>query len=101
MLLEPLVSVEAVVPEDSASSILGGLTSKRGQVLSFEPTEPRGFQRVAAIAPQSELTNYITELRTATQGLGTYTWRHERFEMAPPKVTQTVREAETAAAAAR
>ncbi|MBV9648374.1 MAG: elongation factor G [Candidatus Eremiobacteraeota bacterium] len=99
VLLEPLVSVEAIVPEDSASSILGGLTSKRGQVLSFEPTEPRGFQRVSAIAPQSEVTNYITELRTATQGLGTYTWRHERFEMAPPKVTQTMREAVAAAAA--
>src|SRR5581483_966705 len=38
VLLEPLVAVEAIVPEDSASSILGGLTSKRGQVLSFEPT---------------------------------------------------------------
>jgi elongation factor G len=98
VLLEPLVSVEAIVPEDSASSILGGLTSKRGQVLSFEPTEPRGFHRVAAIAPQSELTNYITELRTATQGLGTYSWRHERFEMAPPKVAQTMREADAAAA---
>jgi elongation factor G len=98
VLLEPLVSVEAIVPEDSASSILGGLTSKRGQVLSFEPTELRGFHRVAAIAPQSELTNYITELRTATQGLGTYTWHHERFEMAPPKVAQTMREAVAAAA---
>jgi elongation factor G len=93
VLLEPLVSVEAIVPDDSASVILGGLTSKRGQVLSFEPTEARGFQRVSAIAPQSELTNYVTELRVATQGLGTFTWRHERFEMAPPKVAQTMREA--------
>jgi elongation factor G len=100
VLLEPLVAVEAIVPEDSASTILGGITSKRGQVLSFEPTDVRGFHRVSAVAPQSELTNYITELRTATQGLGTYTWRHERFEMAPPRVAQTMRETVAAAAAA-
>ena len=99
VLLEPLIYVEIVAPDDSASTILGTITSKRGQVLSFEPTEPRGFQKVCAVAPQSELTNYITDLRTATQGLGTYSWRHERFETAPPKVAQTMREAVAAAAA--
>jgi len=96
VLLEPIVQVEAVVPEESASAILGGLTAKRGHVLSFEPAPQRGFQRVVAFAPQAELVNYVTELRTATQGLGTYTWRHERFEAAPPKVSQSVREAVSA-----
>jgi elongation factor G len=96
VLLEPIVYVEAIVPDESASSILGGLTGKRGQVLSFEPAEKRGFQRVAAYAPQAELGNYITELRTATQGLGTYAWRHERFDPAPPKISQQIREAVTA-----
>jgi elongation factor G len=96
VLLEPIVQVEAVVPEESASAILGGLTAKRGHVLSFEPAAQRGFQRVVAFAPQAELANYVTELRTATQGLGTYTWRHERFEAAPPKVSQSVREAVSA-----
>jgi elongation factor G len=100
VLLEPLIAVDAIVPEESAATILGGLTSKRGQVLSFEPTEPHGYRKVSAVAPQSELINYITELRTATQGLGTYTWRHERFEMAPPRVAQTMRETVAAAAAA-
>jgi elongation factor G len=96
LLLEPIAYVEAIVPEDSASAILGGLTAKRGHVLSFEPAERRGFARVVAYAPQSELGHYVTELRTATQGLGTYAWRHERFEAAPPKVTQTVRESVSA-----
>jgi elongation factor G len=96
VLLEPIVYLEALVPEDSAAAILGGLTAKRGQVLSFEPAEQRGFQRVLAYAPQAELGNYITELRTATQGLGSYTWRHERFDPAPPKVSQSVREAVSA-----
>jgi elongation factor G len=96
VLLEPIAYLEAFVPDDSASAILGGLTAKRGQVLSFEPAEKRGFARVLAYAPQAELTNYITELRTATQGLGTYTWRHDRFDPAPPKVSQSLKEAVTA-----
>jgi elongation factor G len=96
VLLEPIAYVEALVPDDSASAILGGITAKRGQVLSFEPAEKRGFARVIAYAPQAELTNYITELRTATQGLGTYSWRHDRFDPAPPKVSQTLKEAVTA-----
>lgn len=96
VLLEPIIYVEAIIPDESVSQILGGLTAKRGQVLSFEPSERRGFQRIAAFAPQAELGNYITELRTATQGLGTYTWRHDRFDPAPPKVSQQVREAVSA-----
>ena len=92
VLLEPVVHLEAIVPDESASAILSGITAKRGQVLSFEPAGRRGFQRVVACAPQAELGNYITELRTATQGLGTYSWRHERFDPAPPKISQQLRE---------
>jgi elongation factor G len=92
VLLEPIAYVEATVPDDCASTILGGLTAKRGQVLSFEPAGKPGFARVLAYAPRAELTKYVTELRTATQGLGTFTWRHDRFEPAPPKVSQTLRE---------
>jgi elongation factor G len=92
LLLEPIVRLEALVPDESASTILSGITAKRGQVLAFEPAERRGFARVLACAPQAELGNYITELRTATQGLGTYEWRHERFDPAPPKVSAQLRE---------
>jgi elongation factor G len=92
VLLEPIAYVEATVPDESASTILGGLTAKRGHVLSFEPSEKRGFARVVAYAPQSELAHYITELRTATQGLGTYSWHHERYDQAPPKVSNSLRE---------
>jgi elongation factor G len=92
VLLEPIAYLEATVPDESASTILGGLTAKRGQVLSFEPSEKQGFARVIACAPQAELAHYITELRTATQGLGTYTWRHDRFDPAPPKVSASLQE---------
>jgi elongation factor G len=97
VILEPILSVEAVVPEVYGSTILGQLTGKRGAVLGFGPTEPAGYYKVAALVPQAELANYITELRTATQGLGTFSCKHERFEVVPPKVAQSLRELATAA----
>jgi elongation factor G len=93
ILLEPILRVEADIPEEYAAAVLGGLSAKRAQVLAFEPCEPRGFRRVSALVPQAELVNYISELRTATAGLGTYRWQHDRFDIAPPKVAETLREA--------
>jgi elongation factor G len=94
VLLEPIVTLDAQVPETFASAVLGQVTGKRGSVLSFEPLEgSAGQYRIAALVPQAELANYITELRTATQGLGTYTCRHERFEIVPPKLAQSIRDA--------
>lgn len=90
LLLEPIAHVEAIVPDESASVIVSGLTAKRGHVLLFEPAERGGFQRVVASAPQAELGRYVTELRTVTRGLGTFAWRHDRFEAAPPNVSRTL-----------
>ena len=69
---------------------------RRAHVLAFEPADKTGFQRIAVFAPQAELRNYVTDLRTLAQGLGTYVWRHERFEAAPARVSQSLREAVTA-----
>ncbi len=96
ILLEPIAYVEALVPEESASAVVGGLSARRGHVLAFEPAEKRGFARVVAHAPQAELSNFVTELRTLAQGLGTYAWHHERFDPAPPRVTAALAEAVTA-----
>jgi translation elongation factor EF-G len=52
-------------------------------VQSFGPAEDSAMYRVAALVPQAELAHYITELRTATQGLGSFRSRHERFDPAP------------------
>jgi elongation factor G len=93
VLLEPIVFIEALIPDEAASAILGGISGKRGHVLTFEPSQTNGFARLRAHVPQAEVSNYITELRTATSGLGTYTWQHQRFDPAPAKVAQAMREA--------
>jgi elongation factor G len=91
VLLEPLVRVNTVVPTEFVSAAIQQLTAKRAQILGFEPTGRTGYDAVHALVPQAELARYITELRTATAGFGTYSWRHERFEVAPERVVANVR----------
>jgi elongation factor G len=93
VILEPIVHLEILVPTPYASTIVAQLTAKRGQILSYDAVEDRpGHEKVLALVPQVELGRYITELRTASQGLGTFTWRHERFDIVPDKVAQSIKE---------
>lgn len=85
--LEPIVRVRVVVPSAYTSTVIQQLTGKRGQILGMNPAEKPGHDVVEADVPHVELSRYITELRTATQGLGTYGWRHERFDPVPGKWT--------------
>jgi elongation factor G len=93
VLLEPIAQIEVFVPEPFASTTVSQLTAKRGVVQSFGPTENAAVYRVAALVPQAELATYITELRTATQGLGSFNSRHERFDPVPAKIVDTIRSA--------
>jgi elongation factor G len=85
VVLEPLVRVTTTVPNAALSAVVGQLTSKRGQILGFESGDKAGWDRVVALVPQAELARYVTELRTASAGLGWYTAQHERFEIAPER----------------
>jgi elongation factor G len=81
--LEPITAIEVRVPESFASATVSQLTAKRGVVQSFGPSEDAAFYQVSALVPQAELAHYITELRTATQGLGSFRSHHERFDPIP------------------
>lgn len=83
--LEPIVHVTVTVPTAYTSAVIQQLTGKRGQILGMNPGDKPGVDVVEAYVPQVEIARYITELRTATQGLGTYAWRHDRFEPVPGK----------------
>jgi len=81
--LEPIVRVTVTVPTAYTSTVIQQLTGKRGQILGMNAADRAGYDVVEADVPQVELARYITELRTATQGLGTYSWRHERYDAVP------------------
>jgi elongation factor G len=102
VLLEPIQRVEIWIPTHYTSAVLQQVSGRRGQILSYGAVEERpGWDTVKALIPQAEIQRYLTELRTATQGLGSYSAVHDHFDLAPPKVVQTVAAARKELAAAK
>jgi elongation factor G len=81
VLLEPVMKVEVVVPEDYMGTVIGDLNGRRGRIGEMEP---RGTtQVVQAYVPLSEMFGYATDLRSVTQGRATYTMHFEGYEEVP------------------
>jgi elongation factor G len=83
-LLEPVMAVEVVTPEDYLGDVMGDLNSRRGRV---EGLEPRGnAQAVRAHVPLATMFGYATDLRSMTQGRATFTMQFDRYEEAPQTI---------------
>ena len=88
VLLEPIMKVEVVVPEEYMGDVMGDLNGRRGKIVSMEARG--GTQIVKARVPLSEMFGYATDLRSRTQGRATYTMHFERYEQAPQSVSEEV-----------
>jgi elongation factor G len=88
VLLEPVMRVEVVVPEEYMGDVIGDLTSRRGHIQSMEARG--GSQVINSRVPLSEMFGYATDLRSRTQGRGSYSMHFERYEPAPASVSQEV-----------
>ncbi|HEV8297032.1 MAG TPA: elongation factor G, partial [Acidimicrobiales bacterium] len=83
-LLEPLMAVEVVTPEDYMGDVIGDLSSRRGKV---EGMEQRGSSQVIrAQGPLAEMFGYATDLRSRTQGRATYTMQFDSYQQTPANV---------------
>ena len=89
VLLEPVGTLKAVVPNDNMGDIMGEITKRRGRVLGMNQAED-GMQEIEAEAPQAEMSDFSTFIRQATQGRGYFTFKFERYEEAPQQVAQKV-----------
>ena len=88
VLLEPMMRVEIVVPEEYMGDIMGDVTSRRGRV---EGMEARGTaQVVKAFVPLAEMFGYATALRSNTQGRGVYTMHFDHYEETPKSITEEI-----------
>lgn len=88
VLLEPLMKVEVVIPEEYLGDIMGDITSRRGRV---EGMEARGnAQVVKAFVPLSEMFGYATSLRSNTQGRGVYTMFFDHYEEVPKSIAEEI-----------
>ena len=84
VLLEPVMSVEVVTPEDFLGEVIGDLSRRRGKV---QGQEPRGNAvAIQAFVPLGEMFGYATDVRSSTQGRATYTMQFERYEEVPASI---------------
>ncbi len=89
VLLEPIMKVEIVIPEDYLGDIMGDMNKRRGKILGMEQTR-NGKQKVLAEAPQSEMFTYSSDLRSMTQARGSFTIEFERYEEVPKELADKV-----------
>ena len=86
MLLEPIMSLEATVPDDAVGAINGDLNSRRGRLLGMEPRA--GMTTIKAEVPMAELLTYSQTLTSLTGGRGDYSMAFLRYEEVPSHVAQ-------------
>lgn len=87
-LLEPIHEVEVTVPDEFMGDVIGDLNSRRGKVLGVIPEGRR--QKVKAYVPQAEMYKYSTQLRSLTQGRGTFTSKFSHYEEVPGEIANKI-----------
>ncbi|HLS88344.1 MAG TPA: elongation factor G [Sphingobacteriaceae bacterium] len=86
VLLEPLMRVEVVAPEQYLGDVIGDINARRGRVEGTEPVP--GGQAITALVPLAEMFGYATDLRSRTQGRGTYSMQLAHYEVVPQQMAQ-------------
>ena len=88
VLLEPVMAVEVVTPEEFMGDVIGNLSGRRGKVSGMEPRG--GAQVVTAEVPLKEMFGYATELRSMTQGRANYTMQFSKYEAVPQAISEEI-----------
>ena len=88
VLLEPIMSVEIVTPEENMGDVVGDLNRRRGIILGME--ESVSGKVVNAEVPLAEMFGYATDLRSATQGRATFTMEFEKYSEAPKNIADEI-----------
>ena len=88
VLLEPMMKVEIVIPDQYLGDVVGDINSRRSRIESFEPN--MGDQTVHCYVPLSEMFGYATDLRSRTQGRGLFSMQFDHYEQVPANVAEKV-----------
>lgn len=89
VLLEPVMNVEVVVPEEFTGDVVGNLSSRRGNIEGMEPRGV-GMQAIRAHVPLAEMFGYATDVRSMTQGRGTFTMEFDHYDQVPDALSRQI-----------
>ena len=87
-LLEPIMKMEVVVPEDCMGDIMGDINGRRGRVLGMD--SQAGLQVINALVPMAEVLNYVPALKSMTGGRGSYSMEFDHYEEVPGQFQEKV-----------
>lgn len=90
ILLEPVMNIEVLVPDNFMGDIMGDMNTRRGRVLGMEKAEEAGLQCIKAQAPLSEMYTYAVDLRSMTQGRGSFSMEFNGYEELPQNLADKV-----------
>ena len=88
VILEPIMKVEITVPEEYMGDVIGDVNSRRGRMEGMEAVD--GMQEIRAFIPLSDMFGYATDLRSKTQGRGTYSMVFSHYDEVPKSVLETI-----------
>lgn len=89
-ILEPIGTLNALMPDDNLGDIMGDVTKRRGRVLGMGPADEPKMQELVAEVPMAEMGDFATVLRSVTAGRGSFTFAFARYEQAPKEVADKV-----------
>ena len=88
ILLEPIMNITVSIPEDYTGDIIGDLNTKRAQVQGMNPED--GTNIIQAQVPLAEILNYAIDLKSITQGRGSFSMKFSHYQEAPSQITQKI-----------
>jgi len=89
VLLEPIMKVEVIVPDDTLGTVIGDLNARRGKVQGIEP-QAGGNQKILALVPMAEMLTYANELQSITSARGLYSMEFSHYEEVPSHIAQKI-----------
>ncbi|MDR0880449.1 MAG: elongation factor G [Clostridioides sp.] len=89
ILLEPIMNLKITVPEEHMGDVMGDINKRRGKILGMEPDD-KGREVIYALAPQSEISKYAIDLRSMTQGRGSFEMKLENYEEVPSQLVDKI-----------
>jgi len=89
-ILEPMMKVEIEVPDEYLGDVIGDLSGRRGRVEGMEAIEGTNIQKVVALVPLAEMFGYATDIRSKTQGRGTFSMEFSKYEQVPNNIAEEI-----------
>ena len=88
VVLEPIVKLAITIPDANTGDVIGDISARRGHVLGMTPADEEGHTTVEVEAPEAEVQRYATDLRSMTQGRGTFTREFARYQEVPSNIQE-------------